>query len=530
MTAAVASKGNYKIQDTAGKDIRASNITAARAVADTVRTSLGPKGMDKMIQDSKGEVIITNDGATILKQMSVNHPTAKMLVELSKSQDIEAGDGTTSVVIVAGALLHAAEELLNKGIHAQTVTDAFLIAQEESLRILDSISIKVDLRDREALIKNARTALNSKVVSQSADVLAPIAVDAVLAVIDHDASNVDLRDVRVAKLGGAVIDESELVDGLILTQKVSNAAGGPQRIEKAKIGLIQFCLSPPKTDMENQVVVKDYSQMDRILREERIIIAKMVKQIASTGCNVLLIQKSILRDAVNDLALDFLAKMKILVVRDVEREDVEFLSRILALEPIASMDHFTAEKLGQCDQVKGDDLGTAGHCVRFTGLKSENAKCVSVLVRSTNQLLLDETERSLHDALCVVRSLVKTRALIPGGAAPEMEVSTRLMQFARTLGGAESMCVQRYAEALEIIPYTLSENAGLKAIEIVTGLRKQHAEGRKYAGINVRKGEVTDMLEENVVQPVLVSQSIFKMATECVRMILKIDDIIMTRN
>eukprot|EP00397_Hematodinium_sp_SG-2012_P033968 GEMP01036374.1.p1 GENE.GEMP01036374.1~~GEMP01036374.1.p1 ORF type:complete len:503 (+),score=151.51 GEMP01036374.1:97-1605(+) len=497
-------RGQYKIQDTAGKDIRMANICAARAVADTVRTSLGPKGMDKMIQDDKGEVIITNDGATILKRMSV--------------------------VIIAGALLQAAEELLNKGIHPQVVTDAFLLAQEEACKILADMSIPVDLSDREALIKNAATSLNSKVVAQSANILAPIAVDAVLKVIDKDATNVDLRDVRVAKLGGAVIDDSELVDGLILTQKVSNAAGGPQRIENAKIGVIQFCLSPPKTDMDNQVVVKDYTQMDRILREERMIIAKMVKQIAATGCNVLLIQKSILRDAVTDLGLDFLAKMKIMVVRDIEREDMEFLSRILGLEPVASLDHFTADKLGHCDLVKGDDMGGAGSCVRFTGLKAQDAKCVSILVRSTNQLLLDETERSLHDALCVVRSLVKVRALIPGGAAPEMEVSVRLMQFARALGGAESMCVQRYAEAVEIVPYTLSENAGLKAIDIVTALRKQHAEGKKYAGVNVRKGQVTDMLEENVVQPLLVSQSIFTMATECVRMILKIDDIIMTRN
>jgi len=245
---------------------------------------------------------------------------------------------------------------------------------------------------------------------------------------------------------------------------------------------------------------------------------------------VLLIQKSILRDAVTDLGLDFLAKMKILVVRDVEREDVEFLSRILGLEPVASLDHFTAGRLGHCDLVKGDDMGGQQSIVRFTGLKQQNSRCVSVLVRITNQMLLDETERSLHDALCVVRSLVKKKALIPGGAAPEMEVSTRLMQYARKLSGAESLCVQRYAEALEIIPYTLAENAGLHSIEVVTELKKKHAEGQKYAGVNVKKGGVSDMYAENVVQPLLVSLSIFKMATECVRMILKIDDIVMTRN
>eukprot|EP00811_Abedinium_folium_P031098 NODE_5030_length_1817_cov_9.798225.p1 GENE.NODE_5030_length_1817_cov_9.798225~~NODE_5030_length_1817_cov_9.798225.p1 ORF type:complete len:578 (+),score=187.52 NODE_5030_length_1817_cov_9.798225:141-1736(+) len=522
---------SQKQGDEKGRDVRSTNILAARAVADTVRTSLGPKGMDKMIKDPKGEVIISNDGATILDQMKVQHPTAKMMVDLSKAQDVEAGDGTTSVVIFAGSLLEAAEELLYKGIHPQTITEAFLQAADKAEEILTEMSIPVDLSNREALLRNAATSLNSKVVAQNSEALAQIAVDSVLKVIDPaTAKNVDLNDIRLSRKLGGTIDDTELVDGLVLTQKVSKSAGGPTRAANAKIGLIQFCLSPPKTDLESNIQVRDYQQMDRLLREERIIIARMVKTIAKTGCNVLLVQKSILRDAVTDLSLDFCAKAKILVVRDIEREDIDFISRTLGLEPCATIESFTAEKLGEASLVEEDYLGEGlGSIVRFVGLKQQTGGCVSVLIRASNALLLDEAERSLHDALCVVRSLVKQRALIPGGGAPEMEVSMQLSRWARTLGGTSAVCIERFAEALEVIPYTLSENAGLNAVEIVTQLRSAHNQGQKYAGINVKQGGIGDILELNVVQPLLVSTSAIKMANETVRMILKIDDLVICR-
>jgi len=521
---------SQKVGDEKGRDVRSTNILAARAVADTVRTSLGPKGMDKMIQDPKGEVIISNDGATILQQMKLTHPTAKMMVELSKAQDVEAGDGTTSVVVIAGALLQAAEKLLSKGIHPQTITEAFLLASEKAEEVLEAIATPVDLGNREQLLQSARTSLNSKVVSQNSDLLGPIAVDAVLKVIDpKTATNVDLNDIRLVKKLGGTADDTELVDGLVLTQKISHAAGGPSRVEKAKIGLIQFCLSAPKTDMESNIQVRDYTQMDRLLREERTILAKMVKQIAKTGCNVLLVQKSILRDATTDLSLDFCAKAKILVVRDIEREDIEFISRILSVEAAASIDTFTPEKLGTAGLVYEENMGTdMGSIVRFTGLQNRG-NCVSVLVRASNVLLLDETERSLHDALCVVRSLVKKKALIPGGGAPEMEVSQKLMIWARSVGGINAVCIEHYAEALELVPYTLAENAGMHPVEIVTELRAAHARGEKFAGINVKKGKISNILDEQVVQPLLVSVSCLKMATETVRMILKIDDVVLIR-
>eukprot|EP00916_Digyalum_oweni_P023014 GHVL01038192.1.p1 GENE.GHVL01038192.1~~GHVL01038192.1.p1 ORF type:complete len:368 (+),score=61.76 GHVL01038192.1:75-1178(+) len=335
------------------RDCRHNNIIAAKAVADVVRTSLGPKGMDKMIQAPKGSVIITNDGATILQEIVVKHPAAKMLVDLSKSQDVEAGDGTTSVVVIAGALLGASETLLNKGIHPQLITKAFLMCAEKSEEILENMSLKIKLEDRESLLQAAMTSLQSKVVASSAGLLAPLAVDAVLKVVDiTKATNVDLTDIRISKKLGATIDESELVEGLVFVEnKIARNAFCPSRVSNAKIGLIQFCMSPPKTDMENQVAIKDYASIDRLLREERLIIAKMVKHIAATGCNVLLIQKSILRDATTELSLDFLAKANILVMKDIERDDIEFISRTIGCEPAATLDTFTAEKLGFAEYI-----------------------------------------------------------------------------------------------------------------------------------------------------------------------------------
>merc|ERR1719473_231656 len=327
-----------------------------------------------MIQSGKGDVIISNDGATILKKMELNHPCAKMLVELSKSQDVEAGDGTTSVVVIAGALLKAAQDMLDTGLHPQVITDAFLSAAAKSDEILKAMSIPVNLTDHSALIKAAKTSLCSKIVAQSADTFSEIAVGAVLKAIGKEnlqtATNVDLNDIKVCKKLGGTLDDSELVEGLVLTQKVSQAAGGPSRCANAKIGLIQFCLSPPKTDMESNIQVRDYTQMDRLLREERMILAKMVKQIKETGCNVLLIQKSILRDAVTDLSLDFCAKAKILVVRDIERDEVDFIARVLGLEPASSLDTFSDQKLGHCDLVFEEGLGgDIGSIIRFNGLK-----------------------------------------------------------------------------------------------------------------------------------------------------------------
>ncbi|XP_076680364.1 chaperonin containing TCP1 subunit 4 [Andrena cerasifolii] len=506
-------------------DIRSSNISAAKAVSDAIRTSLGPRGMDKMIQASNGEVTITNDGATILKEMNVVHPAAKMLVELSKAQDIKAGDGTTSVVVMAGSLLEAAERLLQKGIHPTLISDAFQKAATKAVQILTNMSIPVDLNDKQSLIRTAATSLNSKVVFQQSSLLAPLAVDAVLKVTRAERENVDLNNIKVIKKLGGTVEDTELVEGLIFTQKSCNV-NGPRRIEKAKIGLIQFCISPPKTDMDHNVIVSDYAAMDRVLKEERAYILNIVKQIKKAGCNVLLVQKSILRDAVSDLAIHFLDKIKVMVIKDIEREDIAFVCKTLACRPIASLDHFVAENLVNAELCEEVQTGNSKF-VKITKIQNPGPT-VTVLVRGSNKLVLEEAARSLHDALCVIRCLVQQKALIAGGGAPEIELSIKLGAHAQSLSGVDAYCVKAYANAFEIIPSTLAENAGLNPIATVTELRNRHAEGKHTAGINVRKGAITNILEENVIQPLLVSTSAVTLASETVRSILKIDDIVNT--
>lgn len=432
-----------------------------------------------MIAGKSGEVIITNDGATILQQMEVAHPTAKMLVDLAKAQDTEAGDGTTSVTVLCGAFLDAAQKLLEKGIHPTIISEAFVVAEQQAVKFIEAISSPVDLTDREQLIKVASTSLNSKVVSQNAQVLAPVAVDAMLRIIDPTtATNVDLRDVAIVKKIGGTIDDTELVDGLVFTQKAVKAAGGPTRVPNAKIGLIQFCLSPPKTDIDQSVIVSDYAQMDRILKEERKYILDLCKKIQKTGCNVLFIQKSILRDAVTDLSLHFLAKMKILVVNDIERDDIEFICKTVGCTPAASIETFTAEKLGKADLV-AEEATPDSKIVRVSGVPNPG-KTVTIFVRASNKMTLDEVrarsrprpsprrfahyaprancrhtaraqaDRSIHDALCVLRCLVKKRYLTPGGGAPEAEASFRLAHWSNELPGMQAYCVKAFATALDV--------------------------------------------------------------------------------
>ena len=310
--------------------VRAANIMAARAVSDAIRTSLGPRGMDKMIQNPKGAPLITNDGNTMLKAMSVMHPSAKMLVDLSDAQDVEAGDGTTSVVVIAGSLLGAADRILSKGIHPTVISESFHRAAAAAVKILHHMSHPISLSDRTILLQTAATSLSSKIVSQHSGLLSPMAVDAVLKTIDpKTADNVDLRNIRIIKKVGGTIEDSEMIDGLVLNQTVIKSGGGPTRVEKARIGLIQFQLSPPKPDMENQIVVNDYRQMDKILKEERTYLLNMCKKIKKAKCNVLLIQKSILRDAVNDLSLHYLQRLNILAIKDIERDEVEFICKVL---------------------------------------------------------------------------------------------------------------------------------------------------------------------------------------------------------
>lgn len=520
--------GNFKDKDKPDQ-IRQSNMAAAKAVADAVRTSLGPRGMDKMIQAGNGDVTITNDGATILKQIQVVHPAAKMLVEVSQAQDIEAGDGTTSVVVLAGSLLDVAQKLNQKSIHPTVISEAFQEAAafcKESLQ--KNLAVPVDLSDIESLQRVAATSLNSKVVAQHTSLFAPMAVQAVLKIKQSfvGKDNVDLKNIRLIKKLGGTLDESHLVEGLVLDTKFCSDFGS-KRIEKAKIGLIQFCISPPKTDMDNQVVITDYTQMDRVLREERNYILNIVKQIKKSGCNVLLVQKSILRDALSDLALHFLGKTKIAVVKDVEREDIDFITKTLGCRPIASLDHFTSDMLASADLV---EEVTSAKYIKITGIQpnamNQVSKTVNILIRGSNKLVIEEAERSLHDALCVVRCLVKSPFLIPGGGAPEIHLAQHLKKISQETVGLKAACYKAFAESLEVIPYTLAENAGLNPIDTITKLNQKHANGEKNYGINIRTGNVTDMLAETVLHPLLVVTSAVSLAAETARSILKIDDLI----
>jgi len=509
--------------------VRTANIVAARAVADAVRTSLGPRGMDKMIQTGRGETIITNDGNTMLKSMAVMHPSAKMLVDLSAAQDVEAGDGTTSVVVIAGSLLGAADRLLGKGIHPSVIAEAFQRAAAAAVQVLHEMSHPVSLTDRATLLQAATTSLSSKIVSQHSNLLGPMAVDAVIKTIDiKTAENVDLKNIRIVQKVGGTIEDSEMVEGLVLTQGVVKSGGGPVRMEKAKIGLIQFQLSPPKPDMENQIVVNDYRQMDKILKEERTYLLNLVKKIKKAKCNVLFIQKSILRDAVNDLSLHFLAKLNILCIKDIERDEVEFICKSTGCKPIADIDSFTEDKLGSADLVE-ESQSSGSRIVKVTGTKNAG-KTVSIVCRGANSLILEEAERSLHDALCVIRCLVKKKALIAGGGAPEIEIAAQLSKQARKLQGTEAICWKAFADAMEVIPTTLAENAGLNSIKVVTELRHKHEFGDKNAGVSIKSGGVNvDIAKENVLQPLLVSTSAIELAAETVKLILRIDDIALSR-
>jgi len=528
----MVSRGDLFQERSKGKDVRMANIIAAKAVANAIRTSLGPRGMDKLMQLENNEVLISNDGATILSKMKVMHPAAKMLVELSQSQDIEAGDGTTSVCVIAGALLEACSNLLAKSIHPTAIAASFKKSAAVAHEILTSIARPVDLTDREQLIWAVRTCLSSKVVAQNSDILAPIAVDSVLGIIPdlETAINVDLNHIRMVQQIGGTVDDTELVQGLVLSKGSTKSAGGPTQIDNAKIALIQFCLSAPKTDMDNSVVISDYAAMDRILREERKYILGLCKKIKKAGANVVLIQKSILRDAYNELSLHFLAKMGILVVTDIERTDVEFICQSLGCSPVAHVDSLSPEMLGSAEHAGDVTMpGSNAKVTKFTGVANPG-KTMTILLRGSNLLVLEEANRSLHDAQCVVRSFVKKRFMIAGGGAPEIEVALRLREAANSETGMDAYCMRAFADALEVIPYTLAENAGMKPIEIVTELRKRHGVDKESgAGINVKKNAVTDMYAMNVVQPLLVTTSAINLATETVCMILKIDDLVVVQ-
>ena len=502
-----------------GRAAQRNNIMAARMIAEAVRSSLGPKGMDKMLVDSLGDVTITSDGRTILDEIEVEHPAAKMMVEVAKTQDDEVGDGTTTSVVVAGELLGKAEELIDKNVHPTVIIDGYRKAAEKALEVLEEIAIPVDPLDRDFLKKVAMTSMASKIVAENREQLAEIAVDAVLHVARKvgDEYRVDLDDIMVEKKPGGSITDTRLIEGIVLDKEVVHP-GMPKRVEKAKIALINCPLEVEKTEFDAKIHIETPEQMEAFLREEENMLREMVEKIASAGANVVICQKGI-----DDMAQHFLAKKGILAVRRAKKSDMEKLSKATGGRIVTNLDGISSKDLGYAELVEERKVGD-DKMVFIEGCR--NPRSVAILIRGGAERVVDEAERSIHDALCVVRDVVQEPKILAGGGAPELEVAKVLRDYAESLPGREQLAVQKFAEAIETVPITLGENAGLDPIDILSELRARHEKGERWAGVDVIGGKVENMKDLEVYEPLAVKKQVVKSATEAATMILKIDDVI----
>ncbi|MGF3523211.1 MAG: thermosome subunit beta [Candidatus Bathyarchaeia archaeon] len=503
-----------------GKDAQRTNIMAAKVIAEAVRTSLGPLGMDKMLVDSFGDVVITNDGATILKEIDVQHPAAKMMVNVAKTQDEEVGDGTTTAVVLAGELLKNAETLLDQEIHPTVVIEGYRKATEKALEVIDDISTKTSIDDEEMLKRVAVVSMSSKVVAGSREYLSDIAMKAVKMVAEKvgDKWTADIENVKVDKKEGESLENTILVNGIILDKEIVHP-GMPKRVENAKIALIAAPLEIEKTEFDAKINITNPEQMKAFLDQEERMLKNMTEKIINVGANVVLLQKGI-----DDISQHYLAKAGILAVRRIKKSDMEKLARATGAEIITNIEDLTEEDLGEAEVVYGKKIGD-DDMVFIEGCK--NPKSVSILVRGGTELIVDEAERALHDALCVVRDVIEDGKVVPGGGATEMEVSKRIKEYADTLSGREQLAVKQFAEALEVVPRTLAENAGLDQLDILVELRAKHVKPKDYVyGVDVFTGKIQDMTKMNVWEPAAVKRQVIKSASEAAQMILKIDDVI----
>ncbi|MDH5374594.1 MAG: thermosome subunit beta [Candidatus Bathyarchaeota archaeon] len=502
-----------------GGDAQRTNIMAAKIVAETVKSALGPKGMDKMLVDSFGDVTITSDGRTILDEMDIQHPAAKMMVEVAKTQDEEVGDGTTTSVIVAGELLGKAEDLINKNVHPTVIVEGYNKAADKALKTLERIAIPVEPTNKEFLKKIAEVSMASKLVSESRKELAEIAVEAVLHVAQKtgDKYSVDLDDIMVEKKRGESVNETKLIEGLVLDKEVVHS-GMPKRVEKAKIALLESALEVKKTEFDAKINIDSPEQIESFLREEENMLKEMVKKIVATGANVVVCQKGI-----DDMVQHFLARKGILAVQRAKESDMEKLGKATGGKVVTSLEELTESDLGYAELVEerkiGDDKMTF-----IEGCK--DPRSVAILIRGGTERIVDEAERSVHDALCVVRDVVQEPKIVAGGGSPEMEIARALKDYAQSLPGREQLAVQSFSEAIEIVPLTLGENAGLDPIDILSELIARHEKGEKWAGVDVFEGKIRDMKELKVYEPLAVKKQIIKSATEAATMILRIDDVI----
>jgi thermosome len=506
-----------------GREALRNNILAAKVLAEMLKTSLGPRGLDKMLIDSFGDVTVTNDGATIVKEMEVQHPAAKLLVEIAKAQDAEVGDGTTSVVVLAGALLDKAEALLEQNIHPTLIIEGYTKAMNKALELLDKIAVPVDVNNDENLTKIATTTIGSKYSGQGPEreKLVELAVNAIKIIAEpkpEGGYNVDLDNVKIEKKKGGGLMDSMLVRGIVLDKEVVHP-GMPKRVTNAKIAVLDAPLEIQKPDITTKIRVTDVEQLDSFLEEETKILKDMVEQIAATGANVVITQKGI-----DDVAQHFLAKKGILAVRRVKRSDVEKLARATGAKIVTSIRDLKPESLGYADLVEERKVGN-DKMVFIEGAK--NPRSVTILIRGANDMLLDEAERNLNDVLHGLRNIMREPKILGGGGAPEIELALRLREFAATVGGKEQLAIEAFADALETIPSVLAESAGMDPLDAVMQLRSLHSKGLKFAGVDVLNGKTADdMISVNVYEPLLVKKQVIKGAAEAAIALLKIDDLI----
>jgi len=502
-----------------GRDAQKNNIAAAKLVAELVRTSLGPRGMDKMLVDSLGDVTITNDGATILKEIDVQHPAAKMMVEISKTVDNEVGDGTTSSVVFGGSLLAKAEELLEKDVHATVIIEGFQAAAEKALSLLQELAKSVSPSEKDVLLKVAKTSMESKLISEDSDMLSKLVVDAILQIVEKEAAGnrVDLDNIKVEKKAGGSIRNTQLIKGIVLDKEVVHS-GMPTKMEKAKIALLNSALEIEKTEMSAEIRITDPTQMQMFLEEENRMLKSMVDKIHEIGANVLICQKGI-----DDIAQHYLAKQGILSVRRVKESDMAKLAKATGGRISSNIDDMTPKDLGSAETVEQRKVETE-KWVFIEGCK--NPRAITVLIRGGSQRVVDEVDRSLHDSLMVVKDVIEKPAVVAGGGAPEEFLSSNLKDWADRFEGREQLAIKKYAEALEIIPLTIAENAGMDPINTMVTLRAKQSQGKKWTGIDARNTRVADMYALDIIEPVAVKEQIIKSATEAACMILRIDDVI----
>jgi thermosome len=502
-----------------GKDAQHNNIAAAKLVAELVRSSLGPRGLDKMLVDSLGDVTITNDGATILKEIDVQHPAAKMIVEIAKTVDNEVGDGTTSSVVFGGALLARAEDLLKKDVHSSVIIEGYQAAAEKTLEIYAEMAKKINPDDRETLLKIAKTSMQSKLISEDSNILAQVVVDAILMVVTKKAEiySVDLENIKVEKKPGGSITDTQIIKGIVLDKEITHS-GMPTKIEKPKIALLNSALEIEKTEMSSEIRITDPTQMQMFLEEENRMLKTMVDKLHSVGANVLICQKGI-----DDIAQHYLAKYGIMAVRRVKESDMIKLGKATGGRVTSNLDDLTEKDLGTADLAHQKKV-ESDKWVFIEGCK--NPQSVTLLIRGGSQRVIDEVDRSIHDALMVVKDVIEKPEIVAGGGAPESYAASRLKEWADSFDGREQLAIKKYAEALEIIPLTIAENAGMDPIDTMATLRAKQNQGRKWTGIDARNTIITDMFAIDVVEPLAVKEQIIKSATEAACMILRIDDVI----